>query len=394
MLQNFTRGRAWRLALSATLLPLALGACGDDDPSDPDDDNPFNGTWAFTEDGQTSYVRITDDAVEIFGDAGACFITVDYEIVSSEDGVLTLDDGTGAVEWTVDEVGNNLVVEDEDGISTTLTPSSQNLSTLPSCEPYDPDVDDFARPACSSLQQLAIPGSVTGEITPGDPRFYDLSWFDVYRIQIAAETDVNITMAADNQDELDAYLSIYDADGVEVVDDDDSADGSDSRVQTTLTPGCYYVVAGSYSGDDEGETGGGYTLTASTTLVSDFPHATCSAIPEVTVGGSVSGTLQDGDPRWSDTDQSWYDLWSLQLDTEQTVTITMEEDGSGIDTYMKLYNSLGTIEIDADDDIDGTNFNSQIADITLAPGCYIIVANSYEGDDDGEVGGAYTLSVD
>jgi hypothetical protein len=108
----------------------------------------------------------------------------------------------------------------------------------------------------------------------------------------------------------------------------------------------------------------------------------------------VSGTLEEGDQRFSDSDPSWIDLYSLQLDTEQTVSILLEEDGSGIDMYLRLYNSLGTIEIDNDDDIDGTNFDSLIEDITLDAGCYIIVANSYEGDDEGEVGGDYTLQVD
>ena len=32
--------------------------------------------------------------------------------------------------------------------------------------------------------------------------------------------------------------------------------------------------------------------------------------------------------------------------------------------------------------------------ITLAPGCYIIVAGTWMGDDEGEVGGDYTLEVD
>ena len=385
--------RARRAGFAAALmLPVVFAACdGDDDPNDPDERGQ-NGTWAFTDDGMTHYVRITDNTIEIFSNSGTCFIELDLDIESVDGDVFTVDDGTGAVDWTIEEVGNNLVVEDDEGVSTTLTPSTANLSSLAICEPFDPEVDDFPHPTCASLPQLGVPGSVTGDLLPGDARWSDSTWFDLYRLQISQTTDVNITMTADDQADIDSYLIITDAAGTDRLgEDDDGADGTDARVQTTLTPGCYMVVVGAYSGDDAGETGGGYTVTASSTLVSDFPHATCTAIPEVTVGGSVTGTLANGDARWSD--DSWYDLYSLQLDAEDNVRITLAEDGSGIDMYMMLYNSLGTIEIDADDDIDGSNFDSQI-DIVLEPGCYIIVANSYEGDDDGEVGGAYELSVD
>jgi hypothetical protein len=392
MLTRFMRRNTWRVALAALVLPLALGACDGDDPSDPDDD-PRNGLWAFTEDGITNYVRITDNEIEIFDNSGTCFLTLALGIESRDGDVFVVDTGGANVTWTIEEVGNNIVVEDDEGVSRTLIPSSVNTSTLTQCEPFDPETDDFPHASCASLALLGLPGTVTGDLVPGDARWSDSTWYELYRMNITTVTDVNLTMTADDQADLDSYLIVTDASGdVRWGEDDDGADGSDARVQTTLDPGCYIVVAGSWQGADAGDTGGGYTLTSTTTLVSDFPHATCTAIPEVTVGGSVSGTLEDGDTRWSD--DSWYDLWSLQLDTEQTVTITMEEDGSGIDTYMMLYNSLGTLEIDADDDIDGTNFNSQILDITLEPGCYIIVANSYEGDDVGEVGGDYTVSVD
>ena len=387
------RRRSWRATLATLVLPLALGACGDDDPSDPDDDARF-GTWAFTEDGITNYVRITDDAIEIFSSTGTCFIEIDLAVEDIDGDVFVVDTGGATVEWTVEEVGNNLVVEDDEGVSRTLVPSSQNLGNLAMCEPFDPETDDFPHASCASLTQLNLPGSVAGDLGPGSARWADSTWYDVYRLTITATTDVNITMEADNQADLDSYLLIYPAAGGQELDENDDIESgnTDARVQTTLEPGCYIVVAGSWQGDEAGETGGGYTLTASTTLVSDFPHATCTAIPEIPVGGSVNGTLANGDTRWSD--DSWYDLYSLQLDAQTTVDILMEENGSGIDTYLMLYNALGTEEINADDDISGSDFNSLIDNQLLPAGCYIIVANSYEGDDVGEVGGAYTLSVD
>lgn len=397
MIHLSMRRRSRGTALAALLVPaFLLGACGDDDdgPSGPGEPD-VNGTWQFMDDGQPNYVRITDNTIEIFDNTGNCFFEIEHGIESVDGDVFVVDTGGATVEWTIEEVGSNIVIEDDEGISTTLTPSSVNTSTLTSCEPFDPDVDDFAHPVCTSLPQLAVPGSVEGEIEPGDARFWDDSWVDVYRIQLTEETDVSITMAADNQDELDAYLSIYDATGTEIVDDDDAADGSDSRAEATLGPGCYFVTAGSYSGDDPGETGGGYTLTASTEFVFVFPPAPCEELPEITVGSSISSELVEGDLRWND--DTWYEAYSLQLDTEQTVTISQTADDTELlDPYLLLYEAAGVVgeDIAESDDIDDVNFNSQIADITLAPGCYIVVAGSWMGNSEDEVGGDYTLEVD
>jgi hypothetical protein len=128
----------------------------------------------------------------------------------------------------------------------------------------------------------------------------------------------------------------------------------------------------------------------------EFPHPGCSNIQEVEVGSTQTSALGEGSTQWSD--DTWYELWSIQLDAPTTVTITMSSpDFDLLDPYLLFYEASGAEDarIDDNDDIDfdAGNYNSRIGPIDLAAGCYIIVAGSWQGDDEGEVGGEYSVSV-
>ena len=124
------RYRARRAAfLAALALPVLFAACDGDDPNDPDEPAE-NGTWAFVEDGITSIIRITDDEIQIFSNTGTCYIPFELGIVDREGTTFTVDTGGANVHWDVERVGANLVVEDDEGVSRTLTPSTANVSTL------------------------------------------------------------------------------------------------------------------------------------------------------------------------------------------------------------------------------------------------------------------------
>ena len=128
----------------------------------------------------------------------------------------------------------------------------------------------------------------------------------------------------------------------------------------------------------------------------EFPHPGCTNIPEVEVGESITSALGAGDPQWEDG--TWYEIWSVQLDAPATVTISQtSDDTSLLDPYLLFYGASGAPEdrIDDNDDIDfdGGNYNSRVGPLDLEAGCYIIVAGSWQGDDEGEVGAGYTISV-
>lgn len=130
----------------------------------------------------------------------------------------------------------------------------------------------------------------------------------------------------------------------------------------------------------------------------EFPHPGCTNIPAIPIGGSETNALGEADAHWP-SDDTWYDLWSLQLTEPATVTITMSSgDFDLVDPYLTFYGASGADEdtIDENDDIDfdGGNYNARVGPVDLEAGCYIIVAGSWQGDADSDVGGPYTLTVE
>src|SRR5690606_9234427 len=49
-------------------------------------------------------------------------------------------------------------------------------------------------------------------------------------------------------------------------------------------------------------------------------HPSCEELPALDVPGSATGVLEPGDPEW---DGTWYDLYSLQLPSASSVTISL-----------------------------------------------------------------------
>lgn len=254
--------------------------------------------------------------------------------------------------------------------------------------PVEPD---FPTAACNTLPQLALDGSVMGLLEDADTHWSDGTYYDTYSLQLDAETDVTIEHRAGADDVLDPYMMLYNDDATERLDEnDDGAGDLDSRIAGTYGPGCYIVVAGSWSDDPSGE--GTYMVSATTGTVDPaFPHDVCVNLPMVAPGDVVTGTLEAGDTTWFDT---WIDLYSLQITETTNIRATLVEAGSGIDTYLGVWDfQAGTRLVRNDDiDYDSGDYNSRI-EYTFEPGCYIVGANSYEGDDAGETGGAYELTI-
>ena len=258
-----------------------------------------------------------------------------------------------------------------------------------------PPQPEFPTPACTELPQLALDGSVMGLLEDADAHWSDGTYYDTYGLQIATAGEVTIEQRAGADDVVDTYLLLYNSDATERLDENDDIDYDggvyDSRIVTALDPGCYIIVAGSYS--ETPEDAGTYMVSATTgTVTPELAHEPCVDLPVIAPGDVVNGTLQAGDAMW---DGTWIDLYSLQIIESTNLRVTMTEDGSGIDTWLGIYDFQSGTRIIRNDDIDfdAGNYNSQV-ETTLAPGCYVVFANSYEGDDAGEVGGAYSLTVE
>jgi hypothetical protein len=100
-----------------------------------------------------------------------------------------------------------------------------------------------------------------------------------------------------------------------------------------------------------------------------------------TLGTTVNGNLSTGDCVFEDGTR--VDLYRFTVTTQRQVVITMRS--TAFDSYLVLFNSAGNA-IEQDDD-DGGGNDARIS-ISLAPGTYIIGANSFAVST-----GAYTLTT-
>ena len=108
----------------------------------------------------------------------------------------------------------------------------------------------------------------------------------------------------------------------------------------------------------------------------------CSETSPIAIGQTVTGALSAGDCQL--TDGSYADRWLLTVNAASGVRIDLASDA--FDAFLAVTTPNGTV-IALDDD-SGGNLNARL-DLTLAPGSYVVWANSV---DPGETG-PYTLSV-
>ena len=512
--------RYWRIA-ALLCLGLLSAACGDESsPTEFNEAGNLHGTWVLEDTEGTTYVRVTSTAIRVYEQADTCFRRRDYAIEAVNGTTFSLVGATEQGDWELRVNGNTLSISSGAG-SMDLIASDVNVETLTLCAAVV--IFGNLHPSCEELPPLAVPGSVTGVLEPGDSE-WDATWYDLYSLKLGAATSVTVSLTSVDGD-LDMFLAVYNNTGTTRIirnDDIDAGSGNyDSRLTVELAPGCYVIVANSYDGDDAGEDGGNYLLEVEADVPPEphFPTLACTALPQLALDASVMGRLEDTDPHWSDGtyyetyglqiatagevtiehragaddvidpylmlynadaterldenddgagdldsqivatlapgcyiivagswsetpedagtymvsattgtvtpaveheacvnlpvvapgsvingtleagdllwDGTWVDLFSLQIIESTNVRMTLMEDGSGIDTWLGIYDfQSGTRIIRNDDiDVDGGNYNSQL-ETTLAPGCYVVFANSYEGDDAGEVGGAYELTVE
>lgn len=103
------------------------------------------------------------------------------------------------------------------------------------------------------LDLLLADATESGELFYGDRITDNLQRTNqtrYYVFEAAAGDEILILMEANNPEQFDTLLSLYDADGILIARNDDEAPGNlNSRIETVLTEsGRYYIVAGSYFG--------------------------------------------------------------------------------------------------------------------------------------------------
>lgn len=95
-------------------------------------------------------------------------------------------------------------------------------------------------PFCGSKGNLAVGGSISGNLTYTACQYTDATFADVYQMTLGANTTINLRL---NSTDFDAYLVVLDAKGNLVAQDDDSGGGTNARIQQMLPAGKYFVFA-------------------------------------------------------------------------------------------------------------------------------------------------------
>ena len=220
---------------------LGAAACGDDDPSD--EGGSIEGMWTFTgDDDARYYLYITSEMVTSYSATGTgeCVIETEFEIVDVDGDTYTLAHGELEQELELRRSGDDLLVDGLEWESSNVDPDDLEL-----CEPFE-------LPACSTLPEVEFGSSVVGDLETSDPLDPFGAYYDGYRIEVTSGMPDPVVVEL-NSGAFDAYLSVYDEAGNEIAFNDDwDATGTDSRIDLSVEPGCYIVMATSWN---TGETG-------------------------------------------------------------------------------------------------------------------------------------------
>ena len=227
--------------------------------------------------------------------------------------------------------------------------------------------------------EVDVGGSVTGNIGS----FADADYFRVV-LEAGTRYQIDLEGAPTGRGTLaDPALTLYDESENNLLDDDTSGIGANSRVIfTSTTAGTYYLRV---EDSDETDTGT-YTLSVivlgangASEADTDFP-ATTATTGRVDVGASVTGNIVTGDADW----------FRVDLEAGKTYQIDLEgaDGGRGTlaDPLLSFFDTSGSLITTNDDK--PANLDSQLVETATATGTWYLGAGGSVNET-----GTYTLSV-
>lgn len=222
---------------------------------------------------------------------------------------------------------------------------------------------------------LSAGESASGTLDSGDRQMEDGAYYDVYVLRGRPGEALLVRMQSED---FDTYLHWGRGDGDdwnEEAENDDSGDGTDSRLVVRLgAAGEYQLRAAGY---DEGEVGG-YTI--SVAAVNGDARA-----GRLQVGQTVRGELTESDYAGENGSEDHY---VIEGAPGSQVTVYAESDE--FDTYLEfgLWEG-GVLQATAEDDDGAEGTNSEMVAEFGPGGEHHVVVRAYSGDESG----AYTLRV-
>lgn len=216
--------------------------------------------------------------------------------------------------------------------------------------------------------------TVTGSLETGDPAMEDGALYDAYLITGRPGDRVVVQMHSDDFDTYLRWGRQESGEWTETAANDDSGEGTDSRLVVTLSDeGGYELRAGAFGGD----AAGAYTLELST------PAAL--RIGSLRVGETVQGEIAESD---FEGEGGVEDHYTVTGSAGEVVTVFAESEE--FDPYVSAgtWDDGDLRESGADDD-GGVGTNSQLVTEIPAGGSLHVIVRDFSG----EVGGPYTLRV-
>jgi hypothetical protein len=212
-----------------------------------------------------------------------------------------------------------------------------------------------------------------GILEPGDDTLRSGEFVDSYEFEGAPGQHVAIDLLSST---FDTYLILTDPAGKQTENDDSDDDSSvgHSRIEADLTEaGTYRVLVTSY---ETGESGA-YALTIDPSAESDGGAPPTRDVATLSVGGPVSGQLENGDHRFDAGE--YHDTYVF--DGEDGETVRIELSSTEFDTYLALVTPSG--EEIANDDFEGDTGRSVIELTLPEAGRYRVQATSYAAAETG-----------
>jgi hypothetical protein len=236
-----------------------------------------------------------------------------------------------------------------------------------SCTPFE-ETDKALEP--NNAMGTASPISI-GDIVPAFLFAGDEDW---YSFNLPANQRIYISTTGN----MDTHLTLYNSQGIELAQDDDSGADSNARIIGSLEPGLYYVRVREYEGREEGD----YTLSTSSRIEKNIDSYENDDIQtqakEITLGEIQQRNFTDSD----DTDWVFFTIVSPGVYQIRAYG----ESSLELDTFIGLYDEHQSLIIEDDD---GGQGYSSLLRRQLYPGRYYIKVECLDDDPEGN----YLLSV-
>ena len=364
---------------------------------------------SVTVDINTSYYGSLDSYVRLFDDAGTEVDSNDDDAYGS-DSLLTYTAPSGGTYFASVSGAPNDSYDPGDGGSGSAASTGDYTAVFSVTEVMTPDVPgDELTDAQSIALSVSSPVSVSETIGDGLHGSKDVDLF-AFSLQTGQSVTVDIDTPGGS---LDSYVRLFDDTGTEVAsNNDEDGYGTDSLVTYTApTGGTFYAgVSGNPNGSYDPQSGGSgsaastgdYTANFSVDetppdLVGDMMDTATRLLPRQGTTIDFSSVIGDGGRGGADVD-----MFSLVGYHGQELTFEATTPTSGLDSYLRLFDSSG-IELASNDDQSPSDSDAEITYVVPSTGQFYIAVSSdpnsaydpqvFDSGTTGATVGAYTLEV-